>query len=199
MTRIPVDPTSATIKIKRSKFISYLEPLRNTEDAANTIKRLGRKYPESNHICWAYRVNDNGNIVEYYSDAGEPTGTAGLPILNSLLKADLINAILAVVRIFGGIKLGKVGLKAAYSDASLEVINAANFSDWIPMNSYLLTCSFDYVGDLSSILKRLRIKPQPIHSSAEIIWRINLPNDAAVGNIDEIKAAMRGKLSVSKE
>lgn len=109
---------TAEIVEKKSKFIANLIHVETTEDAEIKIKEIKKKYHDARHNCVAYRVAENGKIVEKSSDDGEPSGTAGGPMLNILQKNNLCNLVVIVTRYFGGILLGTGGLVRAYSDAT---------------------------------------------------------------------------------
>ena len=114
---------SAAQEIKKSSFIAYLAPLASFEALR---ARLRQQHPKARHIVWAYRaLNEPGQIVENSSDDGEPKSTAGVPCLNALRGAELINAAVLVVRYFGGIKLGTGGLVRAYASSANAAIDAA--------------------------------------------------------------------------
>ena len=110
---------------KKSKFIANLIYIESKEDAESIIKEYKKKYYDARHNCYAYRVFNDNEIYEKSSDDGEPSGTAGAPMLNLLQKKDLCNVIIIVTRYFGGILLGTGGLVRAYSGASLGVIDNA--------------------------------------------------------------------------
>ena len=100
---------------KKSRFIANLFYVESTQKAENIIKEIRKKYYDAKHNCIAYRIIDNGRIVEKASDDGEPSGTAGAPMLNILQKNNLANVLIIVTRYFGGILLGTGGLVRAYS------------------------------------------------------------------------------------
>ena len=110
------------IVVKKSKFICNLLIVNTQEEAENSIKQLKKKYFDARHNCIAYRVLEDEKIIEKSSDDGEPSGTAGGPMLNILQKNNLCNVLVVVTRYFGGILLGTGGLVRAYSDATLEAI-----------------------------------------------------------------------------
>ena len=114
-----------TLTEKKSKFIANLIRVNSKEEAENEIKKLKKNYYDARHNCFAYRVIENNHIVEKASDDGEPSGTAGAPMLNILQKNGLCNILVVVTRYFGGILLGTGGLVRAYSDATFEAINFA--------------------------------------------------------------------------
>ena len=112
----------AEIIEKKSKFIANFFYVENVEEAEKMIKETKKKYFNARHNCIAYRVVEDGQIIEKSSDDGEPSGTAGSPMLNILQKNNLANVLIVVTRYFGGILLGTGGLVRAYSDSLLKAI-----------------------------------------------------------------------------
>ena len=110
------------IVVKKSKFICNLVKVDTQEEAENIIKKMKKTYYDARHNCVAYRVIDDEKIIEKASDDGEPSGTAGGPMLNILQKNNLCNVVVVVTRYFGGILLGTGGLVRAYSDATIKSI-----------------------------------------------------------------------------
>ncbi len=107
---------------KKSRFIANIYHVENVEEAEEKIKSTKKKYYDAKHNCIAYRVIESGKVVEKASDDGEPSGTAGSPMLNILQKNNLCNLVVVVTRYFGGILLGTGGLVRAYSDATQMAI-----------------------------------------------------------------------------
>ena len=118
--------TTYELTEKKSKFIANLIYIENKLDAENKIKEFKKKYFDARHNCYAYRVLDNNEIYEKSSDDGEPSGTAGSPMLNLLQRNNLCNVIVIVTRYFGGILLGTGGLVRSYSRATSGSIERAN-------------------------------------------------------------------------
>lgn len=116
----------AEIVEKKSKFISNLIYVDNTKDAENIIKEIKKKYFDARHNCIAYRIVENEKVVERSSDDGEPSGTAGAPMLTILQKNNLANVLVIVTRYFGGILLGTGGLVRAYSESTIKAIEQAD-------------------------------------------------------------------------
>ena len=116
------DNIQTEIVVKKSKFICNLIKVETQDDAENIIKQIKKKYYDARHNCVAYRVIEDDKIVEKSSDDGEPSGTAGGPMLNILQKNNLCNIVVIVTRYFGGILLGTGGLVRAYSEATINAI-----------------------------------------------------------------------------
>lgn len=115
----------AEITEKKSKFIANLFYIENIEEAEKIIKKIKKKYFDAKHNCIAYRVIEKNQIIEKSSDDGEPSGTAGQPMLSILQKNKLANVLIIVTRYFGGILLGTGGLVRAYSNSLLKAIEHA--------------------------------------------------------------------------
>ncbi|QQK07501.1 YigZ family protein [Miniphocaeibacter halophilus] len=112
------------IEIKKSRFIGYASPVSSEEEAMDFIEKIKKKNPGARHNCYAYIIGEK-MITQRYSDDGEPSGTAGIPILEILKKKHLTDICVVVTRYFGGILLGAGGLIRAYSSACNEVTNKA--------------------------------------------------------------------------
>ena len=104
------------LEISKSRFIAYKKELTSLEEVKAFLLQLKKEHKKARHICYAY-VYKNEIVSEKCSDDGEPSGTAGYPILNVIKKKNLTNVLVAVVRYFGGIKLGAGGLTRAYTKA----------------------------------------------------------------------------------
>ena len=113
---------SSEIVEKKSKFIANLFYVESVKEAEEIIKQTNKKYFDARHNCIAYRIVEDEQIVEKSSDNGEPSGTAGAPMLNILQKNNLANVLVIVTRYFGGILLGTGGLVRAYSNSLLQAI-----------------------------------------------------------------------------
>ena len=120
---------SAEIVEKKSKFIANIFYVETREEAENVIKDINKKYHDARHNCYAYRIIENGQTVQKASDDGEPSGTAGAPMLNIISKKNLNNILVVVTRYFGGILLGTGGLVKAYSSAVTKALENASIVD----------------------------------------------------------------------
>lgn len=127
-----------TIEIKKSKFICKLYKINNLEELKIILNNLDKNYNDATHICYAYILNG----MEKCSDNGEPSGTAGIPILNVLKKNKIENVLCVVIRYFGGIKLGAGGLVRAYSNSVSECLKLTSIVELI--EGYLIELEFCY-------------------------------------------------------
>ena len=115
------DTAEGIFRDKGSKFLAYAYPIRSEDEVKPIIVKLKAEHGKANHFCYAYRLTPDRSVFRV-NDDGEPSGTAGRPILNCLLSEDLTNILIVVVRYFGGTLLGVPGLINAYKNASLEAI-----------------------------------------------------------------------------
>ena len=117
--------STAIVEEKKSKFIASIYKVNSVEEAENKLQEVKKKYFDARHNCFAYVVEEDGIQKKKFSDDGEPSGTAGSPILNVIEKNELCNVIIIVTRYFGGILLGAGGLVRAYTEAAVQAINKA--------------------------------------------------------------------------
>ena len=162
-------PVDFEINIKRSRFISSLRAVSNRIEFDEALKKINELYPKANHYCWAYRFTENP-ILEHASDAGEPPGSAGRPILGTLKKNSLLNIMAVVTRYYGGIKLGISGLICAYGEVTAQAISKAKIIQREPMTSFDFSCSYEMYNSLLDTLKRFHISSEDIKANfGEII------------------------------
>ena len=153
MKSIQKEITSEII-INKSRFITILTNINDIDKDKEKIEEIKKKYKDATHYCYAYIINNH----EKCSDNGEPSGTAGMPILNVLKQNDLTNILCVVIRYFGGIKLGAGGLIRAYSTSASEALNKAIITNIV--NGYNITIEFSYdnLKQIDYLLKNIDIK-----------------------------------------
>lgn len=146
----------ADYEIKKSRFIGVIMPCQSEDEALRKLGQLARQHPNANHLAFAWRIRQpEGFLTERFHDAGEPSGTAGRPILAPLEGENLINVVVGVVRYFGGIKLGTGGLTRAYGTAAKEAIAAACISPWVEMVTLKLDIEYPQLQLLEYQLKQI--------------------------------------------
>ena len=139
-------------KIKRSKFITHLYYVESVKDAKEYISKISTKHKTATHNCWAYIVGEKGETF-HSSDAGEPSGTAGKPILNTLKKYNMTNIVAVVTRYFGGVKLGIRGLIETYSECIENAVKKASLKKVVKLFIYKISTSYDFAEMLKHKIK----------------------------------------------
>ncbi|GAA6427388.1 YigZ family protein [Dielma fastidiosa] len=138
-------------EIEKSRFICYLNRAFNEEEAKAYILRIKKLHPNATHHCSAFLIGEHSEL-QRSNDDGEPSGTAGVPMLESLRMNKMNDVVAVVVRYFGGIKLGAGGLIRAYSKSVSEAIKLAPLTDKVLTYKYSLTFSYDLIGKLDYFL-----------------------------------------------
>lgn len=133
---------SAEQTINKSRFIAVAEHAADERAALQCIMRLAHSYRDASHIAFAFRIKTTQGVVQRFNDAGEPSGTAGKPILQFLEGQDLINVCVAVVRYYGGINLGTGGLARAYGGTAKQAVEAAGRGPYVEMGRLRLRLDY---------------------------------------------------------
>lgn len=160
---------------KRSRFIGCVRLAATASAAREAIRSVGALRPDANHHCWAYRVGLPP--CEYYSDAGEPSGTAGKPILGAIQRAGTTNTVVVVTRYFGGIKLGVRGLIEAYGAAARKALEAAGSVLRVATRTAFLQVPYEEQGNLRFFLKELGVDAETLICRYEerVIMEVPVP------------------------
>ena len=149
---------SAELVEKKSKFIANLFYIESREEAEDIIKMQKKKYYDARHNCYAFRVLGEDGIIEKSSDDGEPSGTAGAPMLNILSKMEITNVLVIVTRYFGGILLGTGGLVKAYSNSTKLALEKAEISILEEGFVYKLELNYSDLENFKYFMKNNEIK-----------------------------------------
>lgn len=159
MKKFKTIENNVTVEIeeKKSKFIANMFYIESVEEAENFIKQCKKKYYDARHNCYAYIVNDKQEIKKS-SDDGEPSGTAGSPILNVIEKNNLSNVLIVVTRYFGGILLGAGGLVRAYTEAATKAVNSTNIQEMIEGEEIEIVISYQDIEKLKYYCRKNNIK-----------------------------------------
>jgi len=163
--------------IKKSRFIGVIMPCNDEKEAMINLKQLHYDYADATHIAYAYRIKTPTGLTYRFHDAGEPTGTAGKPIYLHLDGKELINSLIAVIRYYGGVKLGAGGLTRAYGNAARQAIEAAELiahTEWVKVH---LTLDYHRVQALEYMLNKLGA--QIIHKEffEQVQLVVHVPSD----------------------
>lgn len=147
-------PSETTLTIKKSKFISNVRPVDSLEEAEEFIASVRKKYYDATHNVYAYCVGLGNEELQKSSDDGEPSGTAGRPILEVIRLKQLKNVAVVVTRYFGGILLGANGLIRAYSQSAKSGIENSGITKIIQANEYVISVEYSLLSKIESILKK---------------------------------------------
>lgn len=151
--RIPEKPATAEFKDRGSRFIAYAYPVTSVAEAKEHLQALKKVHPKANHHCVAYRIGNDGNLFRA-SDDGEPSGSAGKPILGQIDSAGLSNTLVVVVRYFGGTLLGVPGLINAYKTATAEALSKTGIIErWIE-DKVEITFDYPTMSEVLYVLKQ---------------------------------------------
>ena len=161
------------LKIKRSTFIAHFHYVQTMQEAKKYISKITDKHKTANHNCWAYIVGEKGETF-HSSDAGEPSGTAGQPMLNVLKKHEMTNIVAVVTRYFGGVKLGIRGLIEAYGETVEEVIGILPLKKLIKLCTYKISCGYDFADQLKYKIEQLKAEVSNVDYTAEVTISISI-------------------------
>ncbi|MEE0985063.1 MAG: YigZ family protein [Bacteroidaceae bacterium] len=171
--KILTKPSEGTYSELRSKFLAFAIPVRTAEEAMEQVAKYQKEYFDARHVCWAYRLGPEGE--EYRSnDNGEPSGTAGKPILGQMVSADVSDLIILVIRYFGGVKLGTSGLIVAYRTAAAEALEAGEYTERLVEKELKLTFGYEHMNMVMRMVKDLqpRIINQDYKDNGDIVMTI---------------------------
>ncbi len=162
-------------KEKGSKFIAYAVACYSEEEAKNILEGWRKKHPQSRHLCYAYRLGAEGNVFRM-NDDGEPTNSAGAPILGQLQSYQLTNALIGVVRYFGGVKLGVGGLVSAYRSAAKEAIENGSIITQEIVEWLELSFRYEQMPQIMNFIKKqaLVITAQQFEEDCSLSLRVPL-------------------------
>lgn len=181
-------PAEGLFKDRGSKFIAYAYPIRSEEEVKPILAQLRSEHGKARHFCWALRLSPDRAVFRIQDD-GEPSGTAGRPILNALLSADITNIMIVVVRYFGGTLLGVPGLINAYKSAAIEAIQAAEIVEKTVNDVYELTFDYLSMNDVMRLFKeeQLQILSQEFDNSCSIKFEVRKAQlNQVIGKIEKI-------------
>ena len=178
----------AEIVEKKSKFIANLIHVDNTQEAENIIKDIKKKYFDARHNCIAYRIVEDEKIVERSSDDGEPSGTAGAPMLTILQKNNLANVLVVVTRYFGGVLLGTGGLVRAYSESTIKVIEKADKVEMILGEELEVMLDYNNFENFKYYCKNNEINIVNPQYTENIVCKIEINEDKKQKLMDDFEA-----------
>ncbi|MDO4435468.1 MAG: YigZ family protein [Cardiobacteriaceae bacterium] len=172
--------SQAEITVKGSRFLSFAYPVRDAQSALDWVSVHKQEHPKARHWCYAYRLGIDG--ADYRAnDDGEPSGTAGLPILQQIQSFELSNTAVVVVRYFGGTLLGVSGLIKAYKQSAREALLLASLETMVEQKRFVVRCAYAEISALLGLLKRYEAEVTHQSIDLEASFEISLPKESALG------------------
>lgn len=183
--------SEGTFRDKGSKFIAYAYPFQDENDLKDLLDTVKSEHPKARHWCYAYRLTPDRSVFRV-NDDGEPSGSAGRPILNTLLSNDLTNILVVVVRYFGGTLLGIPGLINAYKVATQEALDVAKIIEKTQDDVYQIDFDYLQMNDVMRIIKEdeLTILNQDFDNRCSITLAIRKLNvNQVIGKLEKVENA----------
>lgn len=179
-------PTEDLFRDRGSKFIGYAIRVDDQKTAAFKLDELWREHPKATHICYAFKLADG---YERANDDGEPSGSAGLPILNKIKSSELENVLVAVIRYYGGTKLGVSGLINAYRSAAEMALEKAKVITEVPKTEIAIQFPFSTIGDVERLVAQHKLEVTDKEFSTDCSWKLRVKDDD-VESIKELFAKL---------
>jgi len=161
-------PVESQLKVKGSRFLGLATPIQSSEQALTKVTEVSQKFYDATHHCFAFRVGLGAETMQRYSDAGEPMGTAGLPIYQVIEGRNLTNVLVLVTRYFGGTKLGKGGLVRAYQATAIQTLDRASVVQKIIHTELVISFPYQKTGDVMHVLRTFGAKIKPPDYSSQV-------------------------------
>ena len=185
-------------QVKGSKYFGFAYPIVSANQVKFHLQELKKEFLDASHICYAYRILNHNNIDDFSTDAGEPRGSAGLPMLNVLKSQKIINTVVYVIRYFGGSKLGIPGLIKSYSIAIENTLKNSILIDYVPLITIDISFEMKYNSRIEAIIQKYN--GIAIHKDffSDIIYSISLPEEKKNVFIDEVQNITNGNIKIIK-
>lgn len=182
---VPVGSARSELREKGSRFLSIVEPVDDEQAARHRIERLADENSDATHVCWAWRIGQPPR--ERRSDAGEPAGTAGAPMLQVLRGAELSDVLAVVVRWYGGVKLGKGGLARAYARSLRQALEELRTAQSAPTVSLAVSIPYTRFGEIKRV-----VHPPEVVIAAERYadTKMELTLEVAVDRLEWLREAL---------
>lgn len=164
------------IIINKSRFIGYTRPIKTEEEALEFIQEIKTKHRDATHNVYAYVVGEN-SIIQRFNDDGEPSGTAGIPVLEVIKKEDLRDVVVVVTRYFGGIKLGGGGLIRAYTKGCKIALDAGEIVDMVLHTNLEIKVDYTLYGKIENYLQSENYIPEDIEFQDNVGINIYVDNE----------------------
>ena len=181
------DSAEIMLTVKDSKFVGYCFPVAGKSEAVQKIAEISQKHRKATHICWAYRIYENNQLLYYAHNAGEPRGSAGAPILKALTSRQLVKALVVVVRYFGGTKLGIGGLIRAYGATAGKTLDLVEHKPFIQRQTLRIECPLAKYSQLTHFLGRFSESSKPEFTENSVIFTVQMEAETVADLQAELK------------
>jgi len=161
--------------INKSKFLAWAAQCQTEQEVSAFLRAVASQHQQASHLAYAFRIKTPTGIVLRFSDAGEPSGTAGKPMLQLLEGRDLINVCVAVIRYYGGVNLGKGGLARAYGGTAKLALDASTQSAYIEMQQLMLTIEYNRLDELTKAVSQINGEVLDKSFDEKVHVKIRLP------------------------
>lgn len=195
---IPAAPVTAAMEFKKSRFITLLAPTQGIEAARALVQQRRDEHPGAAHHCWAYIAGPPLDSQQLgFSDDGEPSGTAGKPMLAQLMGSGLGEITAVVVRYYGGIRLGTGGLVKAYGGGVREALKLVTSAEKIPLVEFVVSCGYEQLSWIETVVKQTGGRVVQCDYGESIILRLAIPFGRVKLAEEKLRDLSRGALQLT--
>jgi uncharacterized YigZ family protein len=170
--------------IDKSKFLAWTARCESEREVGSFLRAIAAQHQHASHLAYAFRLKTPNGIMPRFSDAGEPSGTAGMPILQRIEGLSLINTCVGVIRYYGGINLGKGGLARAYGGTAKLALDASTLSAYIEMQQLSLTIAYNRLDELTKALSQMngQVLDKTFDEKVHVVVRLPLAEEQSFMN-----------------
>ena len=191
-----LEPGTAQLRVLGSRFVGTALAISNEDDIAELLAAERKQYHDATHWCYAARWGVEPAITERANDAGEPKGTAGIPILREIQRRGLVNALVIVTRYFGGTKLGTGNLARAYADCAREALENAVMIRRTVSNQLIVECLYEMQSVVYHIAQKYQATVEPMPSESQAVMRLTFRASLAAEISHELGESGHGKIVI---
>ncbi|MCK4305810.1 MAG: YigZ family protein [Candidatus Eisenbacteria sp.] len=191
----------AELIVRKSRFLGYALGCKSEQEARESLHGIRREHSKANHHVYSWRLRDagTGQLTYRFDDDGEPGGTAGRPLLQVMESQRVVNALLVVVRYFGGIKLGTGGLVRAYSETAVRALAEADLQPLIPMRKVTVRIAFHHLSSLEHLIEREGIAVLDRRFETDALLSLEVPKASLAALVRELAELTHGAATVEEE
>lgn len=194
--KILLEPATSEIVEKKSRFIAHMKHCETAQEAESFIDEMKKKYWDARHNCSAFIIGNNAELTRC-SDDGEPSGTAGRPMLEVLLGSGIRNVCVVVTRYFGGVLLGTGGLVRAYSQSVKDTIEHASLGVLVQGEKLLIETDYNGVGKILYLLGKYGLEPLQSEYGEQVNITVQVPNTEAEKLKKEVTENTNGRAEIT--